>query len=408
MPFEQLGLNPMLLKATKHIGWDEPTPIQAAAIPPALLGHDILGCAQTGGGKTAAFALPLIHHLLSLPKPGLRALVLVPTRELAIQVETSVKECGQFAHIKAAVVIGGDSYNTQMRHIKGGAQILVATPGRLIDHLRQSNFTLDRIEHLVLDEADRMLDMGFLPDIRRIIGYLPSNRQTYMFSATLHHEVEKIASFATRNPTRIEISRPTTVAEGISQILYPVGQNQKTQLLLTLLKTTEMKSVLVFSRTKHGADRVAHRLIESGYRTGVLHSNRSQGQRKAAMEDFRHGRSQILVATDIAARGIDVKNISHVVNFDVPRHCEDYVHRVGRTARAYSVGDAVTLADPTEEQFVKAIEKFIGITFPRAVLPDFTYDRPPITTPAKQSNTTGWAARSFGRRKKLRSRIGWR
>ncbi|HOW27679.1 MAG TPA: DEAD/DEAH box helicase [Elusimicrobiota bacterium] len=378
MFFLKLGLHPDLVRGLKAMNFQEPMPIQKEAIPIALEGHDIMGCAQTGSGKTAAFALPLLHHLLTTPRPGLRALILVPTRELAAQVEKVLRDSGRFTPIKTAVIIGGVSFQNQLRAITGGAQILVATPGRLLDHLRQRNFNLGRIEHLVLDEADRMLDMGFLPDIRAIINQLPRERQTQLFSATLHNEVEKIASFAMRNPRRIEIARPSTVAEGISQILYPVVQGQKNDLLVALLKSTEMRSILVFTRTKHGADKVARRLEQNGYKVGVLHSNKSQSQRTTAMENFRHNRIQILVATDIAARGIDVHNISHVVNFDVPRFPEDYVHRVGRTARAYGVGDALTLMDPsTELQFVKAIERFINVVFPRAVIPNFQYQNLP-------------------------------
>ncbi|MBL0057749.1 MAG: DEAD/DEAH box helicase [Elusimicrobia bacterium] len=345
--------------------------------PPALEGRDILGCAQTGSGKTAAFAFPVLHHLLTKEGDGLRALVLVPTRELAVQVERTFQECGRYTRFKTAVVIGGVSHSGQVRSIQSGASILVATPGRLLDHMRQGNFSLKYIEQLVLDEADRMLDMGFLPDIKAVLKHVPTERQTQLFSATLHEDVERIAAFATRNPLRVEVARPSTVAEGISQILYPVIQSQKAGLLLALLKETEMRSILVFTRTKHGADKVASRLQEEGYRVGTLHSNRSQNQRQKAMDDFRQMRTQILVATDIAARGIDVKNISHVVNFDVPRFPEDYVHRVGRTARAYGVGDALMFVDPQEESFVKGIERFIAIVFPRATLPDFQYNKPP-------------------------------
>lgn len=377
MPFTQFNLHPSLVKAITALGFKAPTPIQTQAIPPALEGRDILGCAQTGSGKTVAFALPVLHQLLTKEGDGLRALILVPTRELAVQVERSFKDCGRFTRFKTAVIIGGVSHSQQTRAIQGGAAILVATPGRLLDHLRQGNFSLKYIEQLVLDEADRMLDMGFLPEIKEILKNIPEGRQTQLFSATLHEDVERIAAFATKNPLRVEIARPSTVAEGISQILYPVIQSQKSGLLLLLLKNTEMRSVLVFTRTKHGADKVASRLKEEGYKVGTLHSNRSQNQRQQAMEDFRQMRTQILVATDLAARGIDVKNISHVVNFDVPRFPEDYVHRVGRTARAYGVGDAILLADPMEESFVKGIEKFIQVTFPRATVPGFQYNKPP-------------------------------
>lgn len=382
MSFSSFKLHPLLEKAVTVLGYKAPTPIQAQAIPPALEGRDILGCAQTGSGKTVAFALPILQRLLANDPGGLRALVLVPTRELAVQVERTFKDLGRFTSFKTAVVIGGVSHSGQTRSVQGGATILVATPGRLLDHLRQGNFSLKYIEHLVLDEADRMLDMGFLPEIKAVISQMPAERQTQLFSATLHADVERIAAFATRNPLRVEIARPSTVAEGISQILYPVIQSQKTGLLITLLKTTEMRSVLVFTRTKHGADKVARRLQDEGYKVGTLHSNRSQNQRQRAMDDFRQMRIQILVATDIAARGIDVKNISHVVNFDVPRFPEDYVHRVGRTARAYGVGDAIIMVDPQEEPFVKGIEKFIQVTFPRATVPGFQYNNPPKAGPS--------------------------
>jgi ATP-dependent RNA helicase RhlE len=377
MSFHQFPLHPELIRATTSLGFNEPTPIQTQAIPAALGGRDILGCAQTGSGKTAAFSLPVLHHLLSRPGSGLRALVLVPTRELATQVDRTFRDLGRYTTLKTAVVIGGVGHAGQKSAVQSGASILVATPGRLLDHLRQGNFSLRHVEQLVLDEADRMLDMGFLPDIREVIKNLPSARQTQMFSATLHKDVERIAAFATRDPLRVEVARPSTVAEGISQLLYPVVQSQKTGLLIHLLKNTDMRSVLVFTRTKHGADKVAARLREEHYTVGTLHSNRSQNQRQRAMDDFRDMRIQILVATDIAARGIDVKNISHVVNFDVPRFAEDYVHRVGRTARAYGVGDALLFVDPSEEAHVKDIERFIQVTFSRAKLPGFQYNNPP-------------------------------
>ncbi len=376
MPFAQLGLHPDLVRAVKAMNFEKPTPIQEKAIPLALAGKDVMGCAQTGGGKTAAFALPILNYLLKESRPGIRVLVLVPTRELAAQVESCFKEMGRYTPFKTAVVIGGVGFHPQVS-AANRSQIVVATPGRLLDHLKQGSFRLDKVEQLVLDEADRMLDMGFLPDIKAVLSQLPKDRQTQLFSATLAPEVERIASFALKSPQRVEISKPTTVAEGISQILYPVVQSQKAGLLIELLKSTEMKSVLVFSRTKHGADKLAKRLITEGYAVGVLHGNRSQNQRTAAMEAFRHGRLRMLVATDIAARGIDVKGISHVVNFDVPRFPEDYVHRVGRTARAYGVGDAMTFMDPSmESSFVRDIERFVGITFPRAVLPNFQYNAP--------------------------------
>ena len=383
MAFTKLGLHPDLIRGVRSMGFTEPTPIQLQGIPLALKGTDLLGCAQTGSGKTAAFALPILHHLLKHPRPGLRVLIIVPTRELAAQVETMFRDCGRFTPFKIALVIGGVGYHGQREALSRGAHILVATPGRLLDLLRQGSVRLDQVDHLVLDEADRMLDMGFLPDIRDILRRVPRHRQTMLFSATLFPEVERIASFAMRNPQRIEISSPTSVAEGISQVAYPVSQHQKTDLLAALLKVTQIRSGLVFCRTKHGADRLARRLKAMGFSVGVLHADRTQGQRTDAMENFRKGRTRILVATDIAARGIDVREISHVINYDVPRHPEDYVHRVGRTARNYGVGDAITLMDSEEQPFLSAIERFVGIVFPRAMLPDFSYDIPPRLTPPK-------------------------
>ncbi|MBL0058931.1 MAG: DEAD/DEAH box helicase [Elusimicrobia bacterium] len=390
MAFDELNFHPDIMRAVEALGWQDPTPIQQQAIPPVLEGRDVLGAAQTGSGKTGAFALPILNHLLTGEKPGPRVLVLVPTRELASQVDQTFQDCARFTHIKVATIIGGVGYDQQRRAVAEGAQVIVATPGRLLDHLQSRAFTLARVDHVVLDEADRMLDMGFLPDIKAILQRVPAERQTLMFSATLDASIERIASFALKDPLRIEVARPATVAEGISQVLYPIIQEQKNDLLVTLLRNTEMRSVLVFTRTKHGADRLAHRLDMAGYRSEVLHSNRTQRERTEAMEKFRQGKSQILVATDIAARGIDVKDISHVINFDVPQHPEDYVHRVGRTARAYGVGDAITLMDPLEQVFVTDIERFTGLVFPRAIVPNFAYKIPPKLDAPKPTNKTSW------------------
>ncbi|MFA6093142.1 MAG: DEAD/DEAH box helicase [Elusimicrobiota bacterium] len=377
MAFTKLGLHPDLLKGIRAMGFSDPMPIQAQALPPGLAGRDVMGAAQTGSGKTAAFALPMLQKLLTHPKPGLRGLVLVPTRELAAQVETVFRDCGRFTPVQVAMVIGGVGFGDQNKAISGGAQICVATPGRFLDHLRRGTIRPDKIEMLVLDEADRMLDMGFLPDIRTILQRLPKPRQTMLFSATLMPEIEKIASFTLRDPVRIEISRPATMAASINQVVYPVPQAQKSALLIALLRATATRSVLIFSRTKHGADRLAKRMKEADFKVGVLHADRTQGQRTQTMEAFRDGKLQILVATDIAARGIDVREISHVVNYDVPTHPEDYVHRVGRTGRADTSGDAVTLMDYSERSFLAHIEAFTGVTFPRAMLPGFPYTAPP-------------------------------
>ncbi|MDE2510850.1 MAG: DEAD/DEAH box helicase [Elusimicrobia bacterium] len=411
-PFSKLGLHADLVQGVTAMGFTAPTPIQAAAVPPAVEGRDVLGCAQTGGGKTAAFALPVLNRLTATPRPGLRALVLVPSRELAAQVETSFRDCGRFAPHKVALVIGGVGYFGQRQALSGGAQIAVATPGRLQDHIRQGSARLDRIEVLVLDEADRMLDMGFLPAIKEIVAKLPKQRQTLLFSATLGPDIEKIAAFTLRNPVRVEISKPTTVAAGITQVVYPVPQDRKTDLLAALLSAAGLRSGLVFTRTKHGADRLAKRMAARGFSVGVLHSGRTQGQRAAAMEDFRSGKTQVLIATDVAARGIDVREISHVVNFDVPRHPEDYVHRVGRTARAHGVGDAMTLMSPDEAPFLRDIEKFTGVVFPRAVLPGFPaapQSSPrPQTPPGAKKEHHGGAPKGFHGHKGYSGRAGRR
>ncbi|MFC1521192.1 DEAD/DEAH box helicase [Elusimicrobiota bacterium] len=378
MGFTKLGLLPDLLRAVKAMGFTKPTPIQDEAIPLALTGVDVMGCAQTGSGKTVAFALPILQALKQDPKQGLRAVILVPTRELAAQVAGDLRDCARFVHIKTAMIIGGVGYHGQRAAVREGAQILVATPGRLLDHMRQGSFRFNIVDHLVLDEADRMLDMGFLPDIRAIIQRLPKNRQTMLFSATLQPRIESVAYFALRKPHRIELSKPSSTAEGISQVIYPVDRAQKTEFLIAFLRAVQIRSVLIFCRTRRGADRLAYNLKTMGFHIGVLHAAKTQGQRTATMESFRKGKVQILVATDIAARGIDVQEISHVINYDVPQHPEDYVHRVGRTARAYSVGDAITLMDLSERAEVAAIERFTGITFPRAMLPDFPYSYPPL------------------------------
>jgi ATP-dependent RNA helicase RhlE len=396
MPFTKLGLHRDLVDAIKTLGWETPTPIQEKAIPIGLEGKDLLGCAQTGSGKTAAYLLPILDALWRAPHDGLQALVLVPTRELAAQVEETFKTLNKHTKLKCVVIIGGVGYDHQRRAIKEGADLAVATPGRLLDHLENRAFDLSRVRHLVLDEADRMLDMGFLPDIRSILRQAPEDRQTMMFSATLHADVERIASFALKDAVRIEMASPTSVAEGISQVLYPISQSQKADFLMALLKDLQFKSVLIFTRTKSGADVLEAKLTRGGHQVEVLHSNRTQQERTSAMENFRHGRVKILVATDIAARGIDVKGVSHVINYDVPQHPEDYVHRVGRTARAYGVGDAITLMDPMEEaRDITGIETFVGIKFPRAMLPDFPYLIPPKLTPSKATTPwqSGWSRR---------------
>ncbi len=386
MPFSTYNLLPDLVKAVKAMGFTSFMPIQTQAIPPGLEGKDILGSAQTGSGKTVAFVLPLLQKLLSEKAPAaspgakssVRALILVPTRELAAQVETAVRDLARFTPVKCVLIIGGTSFDAQLRGLRQGAEVVVATPGRLLDHFRSGNISLREVRVAVLDEADRMLDMGFMPDIRRIMQLLPKERQTLMFSATIPPEVERVVGEFMRSPIRIEVDRPKSPAAGVTQNLYPVMQDQKYDLLYTILKNTQITSAVIFTRTKHRADRVARFLEQKGIPVAVLHSNRSQAQRTHAMDGFREAKHQILVATDIAARGIDVKQISHVINFDVPQHAEDYVHRIGRTGRAFAVGDAITLADREEEKHIAAIEQFIGQTIPRCAYPDFPYKVPPL------------------------------
>ena len=360
-----------MLEGVRAAGYTDPTPIQLRAIPLILAGRDVIGSAQTGTGKTAAFALPLITRLGTHGK--LRALVLEPTRELAAQVETALRDYARFTNLRTAVVFGGTGYGRQDQSLRQGVDILVATPGRLLDQMHRRMVRLDQTEILVLDEADRMLDMGFLPDVRKIIERCPRNRQTLLFSATIPPEIEQLCRWALRNPESIEIGQRRSPAETVSHALYPVDIGQKQELLEELLRRTEYDQVLIFCRTKNGADRVARKLHQEGHAVAVLHSSRTQRERENALAGFRNGRYEVMVATDIAARGIDVEQISHVINFDVPHHPEDYVHRIGRTGRAQSVGDAFTIMTAEDLQEVAAIERFIGQKIPRVKLDGFDY-----------------------------------
>lgn len=371
MPFSKLGLSPQVLEGVRAAGYTDPTPIQLRAIPLILAGRDVIGSAQTGTGKTAAFALPLITRLGTHGK--LRALVLEPTRELAAQVETALRDYARFTNLRTAVVFGGTGYGRQDQSLRQGVDILVATPGRLLDQMHRRMVRLDQTEILVLDEADRMLDMGFLPDVRKIIDRCPRNRQTLLFSATIPPELEQLCRWALRNPETIEIGQRRSPAETVTHALYPVDVGQKQELLEELLRRTEYDQVLIFCRTKNGADRVARKLHQEGHAVAVLHSSRTQRERENALAGFRNGRYEVMVATDIAARGIDVEQISHVINFDVPHHPEDYVHRIGRTGRAQSVGDAFTIMTAEDLQEVAAIERFIGQKIPRVKLEEFDY-----------------------------------
>jgi ATP-dependent RNA helicase RhlE len=375
VPFTRLGLPPLVVKGVRAAGYTDPTPIQQRAIPEILAGHDLVGAAQTGTGKTAAFLLPILAHL-SKGHRALRALVLVPTRELAAQVETNARDYARFTAVRPGVVFGGVPIGPQERMLRSeGVDLLVATPGRLLDlHGRQS-LSFEDIEVLVLDEADRMVDMGFAPDLRRILKLLPTRRQTLMFSATMPPELNRVASEALRNPKRVDLAPPSRPAAGITQAVYPVPRHLKTDLLDQVLLGREVGSVLVFTRTKRGADRLTRQLHRLGHSVAALHGDRTQGQRERALADLKRGRVQVLVATDIASRGIDVDDITHVVNYDVPHTPEDYVHRIGRTGRLDAVGDAFTLMSPEERGEMAAIERFLGRAIPRVSVPDFDYRR---------------------------------
>ena len=371
MPFSKLGLSPKVLEGVRAAGYTDPTPIQLRAIPLVMSGRDLIGSAQTGTGKTAAFALPILSRLAQ--HGALRALVLEPTRDLAAQVETAIHDYARFTNLRTVVVFGGTGYGRQDQALRQGVDILVATPGRLLDQMQRGMVKLNQIEILVLDEADRMLDMGFLPDVRRIVEHCPRTRQTMLFSATIPPEIEQLCKWAMRNPETIEIGLRRSPAETVTHALYPVASDQKQELLEELLRRTDYDQVLIFCRTKHGADRVARKLHDQGHAVAVLHSNRTQREREQALNGFRNGRYEVMVATDIAARGIDVEQISHVINFDVPHHPEDYVHRIGRTGRAQSVGDAFTIMIAEDIPEIAAIERFIGQKIPRVKLEGFAY-----------------------------------
>ena len=369
--FSKLGLNDAIAFGVTEMGYAEPTPIQAQAIPVILSGKDVIGSAQTGTGKTAAFALPIIHKLGSHGK--MRVLVLEPTRELALQVEEAVQKFSKYTDITATVVYGGVGYGKQRDDLKRGVDVLAATPGRLLDHMEQGDVKLGDIEILVLDEVDRMLDMGFLPDVKRIIQKCPQARQTLFFSATMPPELAQLSTWALREPVEIKIGQRRSPAETIAHAFYPAVASQKFDLLIELLRRTEFKSIIIFTRTKMGADRIAHRLQAEKHSVGVIHSDRSQRERVEALQGFKDGKFEVLVATDIAARGLDIAGVSHVINYDVPENPEDYVHRIGRTGRAHASGDAFTLVTEDDVRDARSIERFIGATIERKKLDGFPY-----------------------------------
>ena len=373
MPFTQLNLNPALVRAIKELGFVRPTPIQTEAIPPALQGRDVIACAQTGSGKTAAFLLPIIHRLTSRPRRTIKALVLAPTRELAAQILKDFNALSVHTPVSGAAVYGGVGMGPQEHAFRSGVDVIIATPGRLIDHMRSAYARLNQIEHLVLDEADRMLDMGFLPEIRRIIARLPTKRQTLFFSATMPAPIVALAGEMVHDPVSIQLQPRAAPAGGITHAVYPVPQELKSALIVDLLQRRTMTQALIFTRTKHRANRLADYLVRAGIRAERIHGNRSQSQRTAALAGFKSGAFPVLVATDIAARGIDVNELGHVVNFDVPQASDDYIHRVGRTGRADATGEAFTLVSPQEENDLRAIERAIGKRLPRVTVPDFDY-----------------------------------
>jgi len=372
MSFTHLGLSKAVLEGVKAAGYAKPTPIQLRAIPLVLEGRDLIGSAQTGTGKTAAFALPILTKL-DARAPGPRALVLEPTRELAAQVETACRDYARFTDLKVSVVYGGVGYGRQLDELRAGVDILVATPGRLLDHIERGTVKLDKVQFLVLDEADRMLDMGFLPDVKRIVQRCPRDRQTAMFSATIPAEIETLIQWAMRSPETIEIGARRSPAETVRHSLYPVATSQKNDLLLALLAKLQCDSVIIFCRTRHGADQVSALLRRANHAVAVLHSNRTQTEREQALKGFRDGRFEVLVATDIASRGLDIEDVSHVINYDVPQHPEDYVHRIGRTGRAEATGDALTIFTAEDLQHVQSIERFISRPIARARLENFSY-----------------------------------
>ncbi|HEX2834295.1 MAG TPA: DEAD/DEAH box helicase [Thermoanaerobaculia bacterium] len=379
MSFSSLGLDPKLVQSTVDLGYTQPSPIQTAAIPHILTGRDLIGIAQTGTGKTAAFVLPMLQLIAAQPKHGRgpRALIVAPTRELALQIDENVRLLGKHVRLTCATIFGGVGEAPQIQALRRGVDIVVATPGRLLDLMSAGHVSLSGVKIAVLDEADRMLDMGFLPQIRRVVNALPKQRQTLLFSATLSSDIEKVTAEFQRNPQTVEIGRRSNPADSVTQFLYPVPKSRKVDLLVHLLRDQSLDSVLVFSRTKHGADKIARKLKAANVNAVTLHSNRSQSQRVAALDAFKNGKARVLVATDIASRGIDVEGISHVINFDFPMHPEDYVHRIGRTGRADAVGDAISFVTPEDETYVRDLEKLTKKRIERKRVQGFDYTEQP-------------------------------
>ncbi|MCJ7624419.1 MAG: DEAD/DEAH box helicase [Anaerolineaceae bacterium] len=402
MNFNQFNLDTRLNAGIRHAGFQKPTAIQTSAIPLALAGHDLIGTAQTGTGKTAAFVLPILHNLLKRPGKRTRALIITPTRELADQIHQTIVSLRGGTNIRSVAIYGGVGAAPQIEALRRGVEIVVACPGRLLDHIQNKHVRLGELEVLVLDEADRMLDMGFLPDIKRILQHVPVQRQTMLFSATFPEEIEHLAAQTLNKPKRVAIglARP---AHTVAHTLYPVPQHLKRKLLIKLLGQTDTNSVLIFTRTKHRSQRLAKQIEQSGYKVTSLHSDRTQGQRHSALKGFKQGMYQIMVATDIAARGLDIDCISHVINFDMPDTADAYIHRIGRTGRAKRTGEAFTLSTPDDLEMVRKIEKIMMQKLPQQKLPDFDYDAPntsypptarkpkPNNKPTSSSRSKQWA-----------------
>jgi ATP-dependent RNA helicase RhlE len=395
MPFSSLGLSNAMVDGVKAMGYLEPTPIQLRAIPLILAGTDVIGSAQTGTGKTAAFALPILSKLGS-HQPQPRVLILEPTRELAAQVETAFRDFARFTNLRAAVLYGGVGYGKQMDALRNGVDVIIATPGRLLDHLGRGTCRLDQVQYVVLDEADRMLDMGFLPDVRRIVEKCPRQRHTSLFSATIPPQIETLIQWAMHRPQTIEIGVRRSVADTVKHVIYPVAEDQKSDLLREILERVNYESAIIFCRTKHRADRIATLLKRNNHAVAVLHSNRTQREREDALKGFRTGRFELLVATDIAARGLDIADVSHVINYDVPQHPEDYIHRIGRTGRAENTGDAFTIMVAEDAQHVHAIERFIGKKVERIKLENFNYRYTALFEEGKPGQPKGYPGKVKG------------
>ena len=400
MPFSRFPLRAELLRGVKELGFTRPTPIQEQAIPPAAEGRDVLACAMTGSGKTAAFVLPILERLIAKPRGITRALILTPTRELAAQIHAHFEQLAVHTPVTAAPIFGGVGMGPQEHALRSGVDVVVATPGRLLDHLRHPYARLTRLEILVLDEADRMLDMGFLPDIKRVLAQIPKKRQTLFFSATMPAEIVTLSREMLHDAVRIDLERKSAPAVGITQAVYPVARELKSALLVELLKRDIVADAIVFTRTKHRANRLAEYLARNGVSSARIHGNRSQAQRTLALAEFKQGKHRVLVATDIVARGIDVEDLSHVINFDVPADPDSYIHRVGRTARAEATGDAFTLVSPDEDRELADIERRLGKRLPRVTLPGFDYAKKPaekLEIPIHERLAAHRAARGRGR-----------